>query len=571
MRVSEVRARGGEARALVDALAACAPRFGAEARLEKLRLLGRLATARIAGARTLERLHETLCFVRAYPDDAAVQDAAERALREFAQRVRRLAPPARARLHDSGIAGTDLDYPFGLPMTRWLATRFPGDVTIAWRKFDGGEKLEEALCLLVTPTEGEALTEGGLGWRRWLRLASGGRASDLEVLLRLFGAARMSDETREWLFESLELPIAWRLRGAAPSRTLLRLPGAPVFHQREGLRRGGFDLAREITRPLPAPRRVDRPRAEAVIEAARASMATRARELHAFASPNPDDVLVADPGRGLRIALVGLQPDDRLPLDAYYAYLAFKNGVPVSYGAGWGCLGTLEFALNIFESFRQGESALVIGQILRVYYQLFRMRTVVVDRSQIDDSNPEGLRTGAFYFYAKLGFRPIDPEVGRLADGERARIARDPDYRSPLSMLRRLGRSNLFLTLDGGAPATAVTGSRLAALVTGHISRGFDGDRRAASADAVARVARALGASGWRRWAPPERRAFERLATVIGLIPHLARWPAHERERLRRLMRAKGGVSEAPYLALLDGHRRLRQSLQMLAREAPAP
>jgi len=102
---------------------------------------------------------------------------------------------------------------------------------------------------------------------------------------------------------------------------------------------------------------------------------------------------------------VGLQPDDRLPLDAYYAYLAFKNGVPVSYGAGWGCLGTLEFALNIFESFRQGESALVIGQILRVYYQLFRMRTVVVDRSQIDDSNPEGLRTGAFYFYAKLGFR----------------------------------------------------------------------------------------------------------------------------------------------------------------------
>src|SRR5439155_902468 len=163
-------------------------------------------------------------------------------------------------------------------------------------------------------------------------------------------------------------------------------------------------------------------------------------------------------GRGLRIALVVLQLDDRLPLDAYYAYLAFRNGVPVSYGGGWGCLGTLEFALNIFESFRQGESALVIGQILRVYYQLFRMRTIVVDRSQIDDSNPEGLRTGAFYFYAKLGFHPIDPEVGRLADAERARIARDPDYRSPLSMLRRLGRSNLALTLDRGPPARAVAG-----------------------------------------------------------------------------------------------------------------
>jgi len=563
--------RRGEAWALVDALAACAPRFGTEARPEKLRLLARLATVQIASAPTLERLHESLCFVRAYPDDAAVQDAAERALREFAMRVRRLAAPARARLHDSGIAETDLDYPFGLPMARWLATRFPGDVRIAWRTFDGGERLEEALSLLVTPTEAEAFTEGGLGWRRWLRLASGGRASDLEVLLRLFRTAPISEEAREWLFETLELPIVWRLRGAAPSRTLLRLPGAPVFYQREGLRRSGVDFAHEITRPLPTLRQADRAVADAVMEAARAAMATRARELHAFARPNAGDILVADPGRGLRIALVGLRPDDRLPLDAYYAYLAFKNGVPVSYGGGWGCFGTLEFALNIFESFRQGESALLISQILRVYYRVFRMRTVVVDHSQIDDSNLEGLRTGAFYFYAKLGFRPTDPEVSRLADAERVRIARERDYRSPLAMLRRLGRSNLFLTLDGRRPAPAVTGSRLAALVTGHVTRVFDGDRRAAIADAGTRVARALGATGWRRVSPPERRAFERLAIVMGLIPDLARWPARERERLRQVMQAKGGVSEAGYLALLDGHRRLRRSLDVLVRGAPVP
>src|SRR5437899_1400325 len=91
--LSEPRAAGmrrGEAWALVDALAACAPRFGTEARPEKLRLLARLATVQIASAPTLERLHESLCFVRAYPDDVAVLDAAERSLREFAVRVRRL-------------------------------------------------------------------------------------------------------------------------------------------------------------------------------------------------------------------------------------------------------------------------------------------------------------------------------------------------------------------------------------------------------------------------------------------------------------------------------------------------
>jgi hypothetical protein len=569
--VSTRRARGAESRALVDALAAWAPRFGAAARREKLQLLARLSGMPIASGARLGRLHEILCFVRAYPDDAAVQDAAEQALRECAPRVRRLTSAERARLHDSGIAETDLDYPFGLPMTRWLAARFPGDVTIAWQKFHGGERLEEALSLLVTPTESEAFTEGGLGWRRWLRLAGGERRSDLEVLLRLFRAAPMSDDTREWLFESLELPIVWRLRDGAPSRTLLRLPGAPTCWQRAELRRGGVDLAREIRRPLRLLRPTSPALAAAVIEAARASMATRARELHAFASPNTDDVLVADPGDGLRVALVGLTPGDRLPLDAYYAYLAFKNGMPVSYGGGWGCLGTLEFALNIFESFRQGESARLIGQILRVYAQVFRMRCVVVDRSQIDESNPEALETGAFYFYAKLGFRPIDPDVRRLAEAERSRIAREPDYRSPPAMLKRLGHSNLALTLDGGAPATTVTGSRLAALVTDHITRAFDGDRRAAAADAAARVARALAATDWRRWPPPERRAFERLATVIALIPDLARWPADERERLRRVMRAKGGVSEARYVAQLDGHPRLRTSLHALVRDAPAP
>ena len=48
------------------------------------------------------------------------------------------------------------------------------------------------------------------------------------MLLRLFRAASMSHEAREWLFESLELPIVWRLRGDAPSRTRLRLPRARV-------------------------------------------------------------------------------------------------------------------------------------------------------------------------------------------------------------------------------------------------------------------------------------------------------------------------------------------------------
>ena len=558
-------------RDLVAALVAGAARYGARARADKLQALDRLAGTVIVSPRALLAYHEALCFLRAYPDDAAVAAAAGRALAGFEARIARLPAATRPRLRDTGIAGTDLDYPFGLLMARWLARRFPRDVDVAWRGFEGGERVEEVLSLLVTPSESEAFTEGGLGWRRWLRLARDGRSSDLATILRLFDAGPVDGEAREWLFESLELPIAWRLRGAAPSRTRLSLAAGPAVYHAAPLRRSGIDLRRELAGPPPPIRPAESRLAAAIADMARASMATRARELHAFSRPNLADVLVAEAGGGVRVALIGLTPDDRLPLDAYYAYLAFKNGVPVSYGGGWGCFGRLEFALNIFESFRQGESALLVSRILKVYRGVFGAHTIVIDRSQIDASNPEALRSGAFYFFAKLGFRSMDPEMRALAAAERARVAREPGYRSPLATLRRLGRAGLILTLGPGGDGPPVTGGALAALVTRAIVREHGGDRHAATAAAAARVAGVLGARDRRRWPPPERRAFERLAPIVALLPDLARWPAADRARLVAVMRARGEPGERRYLRLLDRHHRLRRALQRLSRNAEPP
>ncbi len=327
-------------RALVDRLTAIVARFAAEDSTEKLDLLDQLEGLPIRSPATLAKLHEALCFLRAYPDGPQVQERVERALTAFPARVARLGASARARLDDSGIAGTTLDYPFGFPMARWLASRFSADVEIAWRRFGDTERLEELLPLLVTHQESEAFSEGGLHPRRWMALAKGHRRSDLRTLLELFERAPWPLAVRDALFEGLALPIEWRLRGVAPSRTRAILTGGPRFMHGagygDGLRRGGVDFAREITRPLPPPRPAGRALSRSLIDMARASMATRARELYAFSHPNPNDVLVADPGRGLRVALIGLASEFRLPVQAYYAFLLLKNGVPMSYGAGWG-------------------------------------------------------------------------------------------------------------------------------------------------------------------------------------------------------------------------------------------
>jgi len=565
---------GNRSRALVEALAAGAPRFSPLDRGRKLRLLAQLAECPIGRPALLLQFHETLCFLQAYPDDRRVLALADRALEAFPARVRRLGTPALARLHDSGIAGTTLDYPFGLPFARWLASRFPGDVDVAWAKYEEGERLEEALGLVVARAEEDAFSEGGLGWRRWLRAARGGRRlSDLQILLERCERAALPEETRDWLFECLELPIRWRLRGPGPSRTFARLPWPRPFFHRAGLRRPGPDLVREMERPLPLPRRAPRPLAESIIEAARLALATRLRELHAFAHPNPEDILLVDPGRGLRIALIGLLPEFRLPIEGYYPFFALKNGVPVGYGGGWGLFGTLEFGFNIFPSFRQGESAFILSQVLRVYQQVLGIRTVVVDPAQIGRGNPEALRSGAFYFYHRLGFRPRDPAVVRLCREEQAKIARDPSYRSPIPALKRLAEAEIYLTLPGGSPEPEkrLRASRVAALVTRRIAREFGGDRAEAVRHASARVAKALGVSSWRAWPPDERRGFEQLSVVAALIPDLARWPAADRRGLARVFRAKGGRSELPYIGLLNGHRRFRASLEALVAASPAP
>jgi hypothetical protein len=557
---------------LTAALAAVASIFSPEAGERKRRLLAALESGPVTRPPALVRLHETLCFLQAYPDDREVLARADGLLRSFPARVAGLAPRALRRLHDTGIAGSTIEYPFGLPLSRWLAARLGRNTRIAWAGGPDAERIAETLDLLVTPAERDAFSEGGFTVRRWLEVARAGRPlTDLQVLVEAFDRAPLEAELRDWLYESLGIRVRARL-DAAVSRTLAKRPvERPVF-QRSALRRSGVNVVREAMRPVTVWRRASPALARDLIETARTAMATRSRELHAFSYPNPDDVLVGEMGRGLRGVLIGLEPAFRFPFEGYYAFLVMKNGVPVGYGGGWCLFETLEFGFNIFEAFRQGESAWILGQVLRGYHRVFRMRTVVVDPYQLGAGNLEALRSGAFYFYHHLGFRPRDGAVLKVLKEELRKIARDPRYRSPLSALRRLALEEACLTLPGGSaePEHRVRARELAAMVTRDIARRHRGDREAATREAVDRVGRVLGARRWTAWPEAERRAFRGWALVVALIPDLDRWPYPARARLVRLIRAKGGRGEGPYVRQLLGHARLGRSLRALTARSRA-
>ena len=299
---------------------------------EKIRLLDRLARVSIGSPRALHQLHETLCFLaglprrrgRAPPLAARPSRASPRACGGSGPRRGGSTTPA-SRGHSSTIRSG----------CRWRAgspARLRASADIVWAKPFAESEIEETLSLLVLPIEGEAMSdEGGLGWRRWLRLAKGDeRASDLAPLVELFDRAPLPPEARERLFDGLALSIGWRpdgdlglerwpgCRGRARSFTAARGRPSSAPTARRFRPRGHAAAAPPCGRRPP-------PLAHALIDAARAAMATRLRELFAFSHANADDVLVADPGRGLRIALIGIVPRERLPLHGYYAYLVAQE------------------------------------------------------------------------------------------------------------------------------------------------------------------------------------------------------------------------------------------------------
>src|SRR5262249_58957789 len=96
---------------------------------------------------------------------------------------------------------------------------------------------------------------------------------------------------------------------------------------------------------------------------------------------------------------------------------------------------------------------------------------------------PGARRWGSFSFFPRLGFRPRDPAVVRVLVEERAKIAADASYRSPLPVLKRLAADEVYLTLSGGlaAPETRLRATDVSALVARMIAREFGGDRSLAT------------------------------------------------------------------------------------------
>jgi hypothetical protein len=542
-------------------------RFDERGRSLSLKLLRQLEKRRFTNAHALVRFHEILLFMRAYPQSAVILHKVEKILSSFYRRVslleemgEDLAPLEEAEV--SGIAGTNVEDTFTYNVTRWLNRRHGSQISIDWEWHDDEYRLAATWPRFLPLLEEDALVEANVPYLAWLREAKGNaRQKDLAWLIERFERLPLARREQAELYESLKLPIRWELGNTRATRTLMKRRVRKIFYQTEPIRRRSeVSLEREFKSPPIPLQRLSRSQGEAILELARETSTVRYRELYGFTYGDAARIQRVDTGRGVEIFIVGLPAEHRLPLRAYHAMLIFRNGVPVCYAEGLSLFERMEIGFNVYYTFREGESAWIYALVLKIFHQLLGVSVFSIDPYQIGYQSEEGIESGAFWFYRKLGFRPTVPRLTRLMKTEERKLKMRRSYRTPAETLMQLSEGHMVYEVEPHAERGAWDRfhiRKLGLAVQRRMAKRFDGDAVKIRRVAVEKAERALNVRV-RDWKELERRAFADLALVLDLIPDLARWNKDEKRDVVNIARARAGTDEARYLRLLQRHARLR-------------
>lgn len=563
--------RGGRrprasARARLDELAGLRLRFGGADSVRKREIVEELDRRRFASADDLLRFHELLVFSRAYPDDAALLAAVEAALERFGRRA------DRRRFHralaDSGVAGCDLHYEFFHPTAVRLAERFPGRLEVDWPAWEGRDGLEPLLHLLLPYSESAMVDEQSRPPAEWLDRLKGPGEADGAFLARRLAALAGDEWVRETIHDRLSPAMVLRGGAETPARTTAKAPVDRIAFQRAPLDGSRPDLAAFLATAKPRVRTLSPRDARRFIDLARDAMITRSRDLDAFAQADPRDVLLVECADGLAFAVMGQRPERRLVLESVHGALTLKNGVPIGYVLISALFGSAELAYNVFDTWRGAEAARVFAWVAATARRLFGATSFSIDPYQLGGAgNREGLESGAWWFYAKLGFRPRDPEVARLARRERALAKKDRGHRTDLGTLERLSSAHVFLDLDpnGGVELGALSPGAVGERVSKRLARRYGADRERGIEESARIASDLLDVRPGRDWSPGERLWWRRWSPIVLTLPGVARWSRAERRALAAVVRAKGGRHESDYVRRFDAHPKLRRAMLRLA------
>ena len=493
---------------------------------------------------SFRKAHDQILFHLAYPANKKESEKAKLSITQFSQQ--KIKHPYSQ--HSAGLAGSIITGSYSYALVSWLNQRFPNDTEIESSGADA--ELVRLLFRQILPRcEYEMISTGEMDLLQRIQLLKGNTpGSLLNWLLEQIAAADMTEQAKETLFHSLQIFIRCTITDPLLNVSMLKGPATSVgFHR---VIKKKVSIRSNARKKLPAPKQLSLPEKQNLIDTARATLFFLYRETEPFTYADPKELVYFELEKGLGIALYGMIPERRLSIESYIGYLAFSNGIPVAYGGGWLFGKRSQFGINILPAFRGGASALLLAQLIRVYLQYYGAQKFVVKPYQFGFQNPEAIRTGAFWFYYKAGFRPEVPEMNQLAKKEWEKIKKDRSYRTDAKTLKAFTSSALCLNLQADV-FPDFDAAVISRKITEGIQENFLGDRKKAVLYSVAYLKKQCRGIDYKIKGSILQKVFEEWSLVAMMGLEMNTWTKKEKEGFIELIKLKAQAGERKFILRL--------------------
>ena len=541
--------------------------FGPEFQEIKSSLLSTASKLRPASLKDLIPYHELLLFMMAYPDSKEIYKTAIDELRRVSILLKTIARQSHSghQTDDTGMAHTTVTVPPSLSGAQWIIESAGKDVSPVWDA-ETIEKIGPQLSLFAIRSEMDGLTNNRFDALDWMRIKSGDEKKKqphlvLKWITQSVKSVFTDLQQQDQFWEQLSISVKVNLSQPTLSRTLNFIESEKPFLQNSLLIRSiqVQDYINDKNYSLIHP---DHKTSAKIIRSGKAALLARGRETDPVTyAQKVTEVMI---GRGLSVFLFTMKPERRLPLENYTGFVAYKNGVPVGYGGGWIFGFRCEIGVNIFESFRGGENYLLFSGIMKAYKAVFNVKKFTVAPYQFGEDNEEGIKTGAYWFYYKLGFRSADQDIAALAEKEALKMKNKPGYKSAEKTLLKFTEAPLYFHVDRNYSITEP--AELGICISRWITSEFNGDHNRAQKYSESYILGKLPPLFYKTCNKSQKDSFRSLAPLIAMTQCLDGMNRNEVLATAEMMKEKG-QDEIRHTIMLQNNHTLTAAFKKAAKK----
>ena len=426
--------------------------FDEESVLKQTTILTALQALKLQGGKPLLHYYDLLIFICAYPANRQTKTLAEKELKRITAFARKNKNKKDILIENEGLPFANIITRFSPDFLGWLLQH--KDVKVEFDSFYNPTLSLNNILNITLPAVLKAQTTAGLKNEELLEVL---HIKPDQYAPYLLGQLKELDDRpllKEFFMEGMNLYVKLVPKNNQFSRASNRMPVKQPYYHHELLKK--FDHEQLFNEPLPPVYILQENEKEHLHKVIKNAMALMVREIDPSTFLQLETLRLYNLERGLSLAVYSMIPERQLPLETYFGFTFLKNGIPVSYGGIWTFGAMAKIGLHIFHPFRGGESGYLLCQLMRVFIQDFGITYFEIEPSQYGLDNPDGIKSGAFWFYYKFGFKPVDHDLKVLAENEFHKIKTRKNYRSSEQTLLRFTESDIGIYLSKKIPVNVI-------------------------------------------------------------------------------------------------------------------